>query len=1155
MKDRLKALLAGPLAKFAPLINKWQKFSDRTFPHIKRISRWMFYTLMLPAFLLIISIMAFFFIYPANELKPWAINKIQHRLHAEKVSITDIRWDHSLIDLSLGVRIDNVSIEKASWLNSFYADNIRFSIGLGGFITKGLPFQIELDGLIAESMLKSSKNEVMPLTTSKDFKSKISFWAQSALGLVKGYRLNIKNSELRLISEEIRNLKDEERFDFFLKNISLEASVNSSWKQVVSLDAIIQAGHPSKWAIAGPLKIQSESHLKFTSDNNLVALVFDKFEADLKETNWTAFGVIERIGGERISLSAQPNVFFKESENETSIESIQLNKAKFYLDDLGVDVDFNVSPGKETSIEWVVGRSEVQNFYLPIKGLRRGPGKGVISSSGKITIRNDFKNSEAQWRLMLNNYRIDSSYMAPALGDRGILSGELKISFVSEGSLTEGSLKSPHSELQIDASEIAWIPASSELIKPSGNKALMFAKLTADNNIIDLSQFDFELHTLKFKSSGKTENLLNGLVFDEKFSLDFSFNTNNVNLSEWSSMLPGFKKNPLQGFFQVKGKTSTDVINVKNEKRFDNFSWNFDRLQLSQVRGGFAEAANLDIQEGTNSQIEGPFEANLFFVGRGIGTRVDQARLIGKVDFSDALINFNHKFRKPKTVPLLLEISANQSRNRMNLTRGELRFANLDLGFSGSLIQGMGRSKLDLKMNEAIDVTQWRNMILDSKLKESLKGSWLLNGSFGLNSNLRSEKDIDWSSLTFEGDLIVNDFAWNSELFGEFNSLSGRLKFLNDQVQINKFTMFKGSNKYLIDGLLRPIDSKRVHVSDFFSDHAWETQINLEVPKIEVSKLLVKMDSIDRYSLPEFMLTSDRFKNSRISFNLNIADATWEENSFLKNLLGKLDYAQGRWTLRPFSAAMGESKFQGSASIDLNPFWLAKKDPQWAASLKSTSYNSRDFPLELGFLDAMFGADLTLTTQGRYLNDWKNNLRMRGLINIKQAKESLWLNPVGSMVKKLFAETVARDYLLSDAKQNSCLPIMNKAMVELHWHDEKLKIERMRHDLYNGGRLDLEAVIERVNDSTSAIGKAAFKFSNNCFSESAKTCFDRLTKNRGWILDFSTTPQPLDSIKYAFELESFAENFKSCMAQKIAEKVSNEISKETKGSTATKQTP
>jgi hypothetical protein len=1141
MKERLRAPIEkikeklGPkLEPFRPHVEKMRSLFFRIYPYLLQKARWFAYSLILPIFLFFVVLIGFFLIYPANELRPWVSEQLTRQLGAESFRVGEMRWDHSLRRLSLGVRLENIHIEKGDWFSDLSTESVRLSIEPISMLLRGTPFEVHAIGLQAELL---SHAKIPPITNEKPTPdhSKLALWAQSLVAQARGHHIRVERGRVSFVEAS----QVENSFHLLLTELDLDVSLSSNWRQKISMSSLIQTGDSKNWLLAGPINLESESEMRMAGGRPL-SINFEKFHLDLSRINGTAFRVFERISDGPFHIHAKPQIVFSERDGRIVLSEFVAASSDVMINDLKVKADFRSTLGSETHFDWLVGRSEVKALHLPLKGLRRAPGRGIVSSSGRIVFRDRFETSEASWRTTLNNFIMDASYLASLWGSGESAEGELKVSLVSEGGLRGGRLSSEKNEIQIDATAMGWEPPHSRFVKPKGIKAQALLRFSQNEEKIDVHTFDLDLHTLKMQSTASVSHLISRLRGASRpLGLEFRFRTNNVDFSEWSNLFTDFRRMPLQGLFETRGSVLTDYW-PENEKMFQNIDWNFDKLQFSNIRGNFDASGNAEI--GFRENIVGPFDWSLFFIGRGRGTRVDRGRLLTQLDLSQAAIALHDKFRKPRGVPFVLQISADQSRNRVNLDKGQFRFADLDMDFSGVMIQGQGRSRLALKMKQAVNLAEWKEFFLDPKIRDSLRGTWRVDGSFGLDSNFESEKDIDWASLTFDGDVRINDLSWASEMLGEsFDNISGRIRFLEDSVNLSPITIRKGAQNYSIDGTLKPlrVGSKKsmLYLSDWFRSTAWHLTANVQMPQLELSSLLKKRESRDRYTFPDTLIDAEWIKQSRAELNLSLANVRWEQKVLAENLLGKLDYRGGRWILRPFSAVYKKGKAQGSASLDLTPVWLQDADPQWALSVKLENIPTNELPLALGLEGGRVSGDLTLTSQGRYFYDWEQALRTRGLLRISNATQSLWLRPLSRMVNEFFETSPARDYLLSDATREKCEVALGRVSVEVQQIAHETRLERFRHETGGGSRLDLEAVLTSGDSQElEATGKAAFKFANNCFSPRAQSCLEELTKG-SWPLDFSTRKHRLSRLAYGFNVKTFGENFKVCMARKVSEAV------------------
>ena len=1157
MKEKIRALWAKIAPKVEPILLRFRTISDRVLPHIKKHIRWASYGFIIPIGFIVIAAFGFFSIYPAYELRPWITQKLVTRLRAQSLRIGDMKWDHSLSQMSLGVALSDIEIQKGAWFNTLKFEELRLSFSPLALFSMGTPFNLEAEGMDADLELRSPR--LAQTATSAEIEAKPSTkqeqlveWTQELLSHAKGYKIRVQRSRVRL-DYPVKARKENEHVlvQVSLRDIELKAELDASWKQNIELKGVLQAGTDSgSWVLAGPIELDTKSVLTVKNDNVPVALNFREFNLDLSKTNFNGWGVLERFSPGRFAFEAKPQVIFKEEGSHLLIGDITSGQANAFLDDLKFDVSLHYQPGKDFEASWLVGRSEVEAFHLPLRWIRRAPGRGIITTTGRLHVRDRLDNSDFSWRLSLNNFKFDSSHLGSIWGDKNSAAGEVLLSAVSEGQLQNGKLDSPRTEIQIDASAMRFDPPEAFFVKPAENKAQLLLRMSHDAEGLKISNFDLELHSLKAEGRGAVKNLLGYIADEESAKFDLSVVTNNIDLAEWGSFFPSLRKVPLQGFFQAKGNVSGSYDPLR-EKPWSDIDWNIEKFHLSNIKGSFEGGSGLDVS-GMRQDLSGPFDMSFFFVGRGQSTKVHRATLLSQVDLSGAAIWINEKFRKPQGVPLVLQVSAEQSRNRLKLERGNFRFANLDMNFSGDMIQGMGRSRLKVLLRDPVDLASWKDFFPDARIQDRVKGKIWLDGSLGLDSNFESEKDIDWSTVTFEGQSRFENFAWHSDIMGDaFDSISGKVIFSDKSIQFSPVDIRRGAQSYRLDGTLVPQPEpgkkqRSLYFIDWFMNPAWNLTANVQIPHVELSSLLKKLESKDRYTLPDEWLDSKWAKQSRANLNLDIATIHWENKELFSKLLGKFEYDQGRSTLRPFSLVYRGGKVKGSATLDVTPVWKGDSDPQWAASVSVEDFGVEALPFQIGFSKGVVKGDATFTSQGRYFSDWEKSARLRGLVNIASIQGSTWMKSVKDKVDIFFDKSDASDYLLSDAKRSDCMPSPESALVEFQRTSEKLSLGRMRISLKGGGRLDLQADVSKPShpEESKIRGKALYRFPTKCFSPRAQYCVQQLQNDTAWPLDFSQSDRTWSRIEYEFDPAAFGKSFQLCMERKVSSDVKSQISAE-----------
>ncbi len=1132
VRDRLRDLLI----KLGPVFRK-------LLPALSFFGRKTFYFLGLPILLASFIGFGLFMIYPAYELKPWIIRQIVKDLKAEKVSIGDLRWDHSFLFLNLGVVADDVKIDRGAWVDHAEVESMRVSIRPLELLKSGAPFDIELErfkAILSSDNPNEYNDEIVDQVKIPETESKMVSLLKKVLSGLNGYKLTAKNSEIELPLFPKKEM-------LTLKNISLEASTGISQKQQISMKAFIDLGaQDGSWAVAGPIHLEAESTL-IKKDGVPRTIDFNKFDLDLSKASFSALGVFERIGESRLKLSAMPRIEILPHGEGLGIESFEIPEGDLFYDDLKVGLKLVYLPGKEWDLEWVIGRSEVENLRLPLVGLRRSPGKGIITSHGRVVLRDTYERSEAKWHLILNNFRMHAESIAAIFGDTRAIEGELKMSAISEGNLRAGLLESARTEMQLDGDNVQIEFPNGHFIKPMGNKLSFLMRLKKFGRKMDIEDVTFKLHTLEANLRGSIDRPFMYLFDKFPGEYDLDFRTNNIDLSDWSAFFPSFRKVPLQGFFEVVSSIKGPLL-PNSKSIFDDMQWRIDKLHLSNIQGSIDSDLGSRLSLASyQDEVAGPFSLTFYFAGRGQSSKIERARLLAQADFSKATLWIEKILRKPRDVPLQLQLSLEQSQNRVDIEKGFFSFADLGLNFSGKMIQGSKGSRLNVALANEVDLSKWREFLLNKDLSESLSGKWWLNGSFGLDSGLNMEKDIDWKSLIFEGQVQMSDLSWRSDyLKRQVSGLNGRLDLLRDSLLVKEFNFREDNKIFSLDGSLRPKFEdgklhKTVYLYEWLGANSWDAEGSLTVPALELTSFLRDGESSGEFGFPKSWYEGSFFKHSTVDLNLAFDDLYWADINLGQKFLAKLKLDEGRLRFAPLSIRRKGALVKGEYNIDFNPIWARSGTPLQSSNLvfEKLPASALGIPIDLG--EAPISGTISGTTEGNFLSDWKNNLKTKVKFTGLKS-DGIWVKKLQPLVDEFFAHHKARDYLLTDAQKSKCDPIAEKVYFEGAYSSGLLDVERMRFELQSGGRLDLIGKVEEKSDEQMASsGRGAFIFPSRCLSKRAQTCLSKSQKHPYLPLEFAGSS--LASTAYDYDLTIVSSAFATCMENQVTVDVNKNLQK------------
>lgn len=1102
---------------------------------------------LIPVLSFVFLIYGVFVMYPAYELKGWLSRQLAQELQAEEVFIGDLKWDHKPLSLSLGLIVDELSIRDGAWVQSAKIGHIRVGLSPLGFLFSETPVQISAQefSLELEEVAQEDANKVISSAEEEaGEQSPVLQAAEFLTSNMRGYLLDFKNGTVVVDFPSFGKAVT-------LTDFELDAVLGSSAAQQVDFHGTVDlADDKGRWAVGGPVIIKTESRM-VKSGGVPVSLEFEKFEADFSELAFSALQVFERLGKSRFDVSGTPRVVFTHENGYQEIEKVLFEKATIDYDDLKIGFRSEFQPRKELKFEWLIGRSDVQSLKLPIVGLRRSPGKGVVSSNGYIKIRDEFQRAEGQWSLMLNNFRTESQNIAGLLGNQESLKGELKISGVSEGRLNGGVLETPRTELQIDASKMRVELLDGNFVKPPDRELSLLFRVKKEKERLKLEDITLKLHTLHSNLVGHIDRPILHLLGIEDGAYDLRLKTNNIDLSEWSAFFPCFRKIPLQGFAHV----STDLegpLFLEEGKSFAQMQWNVSKLHFSNIKGSIESDLSQSLKDaGYDDRLLGPFTMSLYFVGRGFGPKVQRANLMFQSDFSEASVFVEDMIRKPIGVPMNLQVSLNQMPNKLSLERGFFEFGDLRMIFSGDLLQGSQSTQVNVGFQRPVDLGLLRPLILDKRLSSTLEGKWGLNGAIRLADNLEFEKSIDWSSLFFEGEVSVTDGALASRFMRKpIENLTGRLEFQKDSIEVREISFSEAGTAYSLSGSIKPMaetggGSGTLSLGDWMATKSWDINGQVSVPQLELTSLLDASQVSGDYLFAESWTKGEFFKNSSMDIALSSQQVAWIGREIAQDLNAKLALSKGRLQLRPMSLAMDGGKITGNYTVDFNPLWSGKESPEQGFSLKLSNVPSSRFPRSLGLVGARLSGELQGVTAGNFLSDWREQLSASLSLTGTSGGESLH-RANRALMSRILENSKARDYMISDARKRTCLSEQSSVRLEARVQGEGFDTLRLQQGYGAGGQVELSmapwnfASGPQQEEPELQEYLGSFTLPTNCLSAKGQRCLSRFN-GKGAIPLRASVSQDL-KYDFKFNEEAFGESFASCMAQETKKEVEKRLS-------------
>jgi hypothetical protein len=1118
MKEKLLGLLGPARGRLESL---WARLAGRWRAVVRspRKIAMLVGGLLLPALIPMGVLAYWFYTHPAEDLRPVLIARISRLSGSASVELGHIEWKHSLAPLELGVAVSDLEIREAGHFGVARFPEARVALSIAGLFGPNELFRFRAGDARIE--IAGRRDAGIATQVGKAVEAKSPTWLPSGGGV----KLSLENATLVLGEQkEIHKLQVEIDVDGLLGGV--EAKVEG--------DFAVQA---ESWTLVGPFEVELEGSTR-KLDGVLDAVEIDDAKVHLDAASFEGFGFMEK--GPQIPLLLEVregSIDFSDQNGHAVFEGIDLREGRLHFDEIGMDVSAYWDENGSSRYSWTLGKTEVKALHFPFKILRKAESQGVVDSHGRLEFGPESDDTKGNWRLAFNNVRWDAAHIAAALGQpRHASSGLIRASFVTEGGIRAGRIVSPRTEIQFDATESQVDFFDGAFVKPRDDGARLLVRAEIGDDTLRVGSFKLDLHTLSASGDASFKGFRDWISGRNRSAFEAKLFTNNVDLSRWNAYFPFFNRVPLQGYLHLAASLNSEV-SLKDEALFPSpISWNVERLNLSNFKGSIERSgyfSEKDLPE-DSLHLSGPLAGNLLFRGRGDDWKVNRGDLLAQLDLNDASFIVGSRFRKPEKIPFQLEVSLEQARNSVEVKRGLMRLHELELNFTGGIVQGSARNRLQVAMLKPVRLENWDGFFLGLPRDFPLKGELQWRGDIGFAQAESMDAALDWSKLSVAGQFGFKDLSFPIPLFGKrLSGANGSVLLQPSLITIPDLRFNTGDSEVSLAGSIRRRSGKGengFYLSDWFSPKPVEIDASLTLSKFDPLNFVPHGDGL----LARF-LKSDIAPESRVTLSVNADSGEWNDLA-LSNLLARFEWDRGQLRVRPFSVKAMGGAVSGSWNSDFRPVYQ-RKDPV----LHSANFELRDLsvPLFLGFVN---GQDWGFTGSGRMTGLFTGSAsskpgasefsdlrgRFKGLMKGGGHVASTALK---GMLGEFFRQTPGADYLLKDAKLEACIDPSFDADFDLQLVDGGLNVEQSEFRYPSGTRVFWSA---RIGEGGSFKTQAAFTPGPSCVKGDARECLLKLAPRGRIPFAAGGSTKLLD---LHMESKEWSRSLASCVAGRIESRV------------------
>jgi hypothetical protein len=1098
------------------------------------------------AFAGVAGLITFFNVRPIDVYRPLLVEKIRNSTKAEAVQIGQLNWTFHPLRAAMGIRAAAVEFRGVANVASAKFDSLEFRFQPLHFLVGRLPFVFR--GEKAKVIMRASPVDGTDAPVSPDGEAPVKVPAPFN-ALLKRVLFDLRVSETSItVPPELLGFKPSQSslslsgadLHFSLKGLPgsflLEASA--------LLDADLDNG---RFVGQGPFSIHAHGAIE-GNDRPLVRA--EAFEVDLSQLNLAALGIIEKTSQTRLRAQLPFQVDFHSPS--LAFKSAELLESSLTYDEIKMDLGAFYNKASTAGVKWNLPRTEVKAMKLPIKLVREHPLAGIIESSGSFQFPRLGKFG-GQWRFMLNNFRANPATLVGLVEKTS--KGTVTMSFVSEGSAQAGVYSSPRTEFQLNASEAELDFPGGRFRKPFGDRFEILVKAQIREDKLDLNRFKVDFHTFSMEGTASLEGF--SAIREKPGVLHAQFHSNRVDLAQWPSYFPDFSKGPLKGFAQILAAVD-GPLDLSSDKPFDALSWRVDSLSFNNLRGVFDSNAAKQLGMDRAYKLDGPFMADFLFSGRGLGPRVDTAKLVASVDLSKLAFAAGDSFKKDAGIPFTVNLAAQQTRTEFSVQRGSFHFHTLDLGFAGNVLQGSRRSHIQVTMAQPVELGDWKQFFMMAP-QMPLQGKIKWNGKLSYTGAAELGSPFDLRKLALDGTVDLSDMSGKFPGFKHpVRNGRGQIALGADGITIPDLALSLGGAELNLSGRAARRASKKSGGADLAL---------LKNPKdLDISAQL----TMSRYDPEDFapapvkdkrplnvteeagppveervraLLGNKLLRENKFKLGLVVKEGTFADIKFAQ-LNARTSWDSGKFRMEPLSVKVLGGKVQGAAHVDANPFYQSGSEPLVSASVDAEG-------LDINALAAALKPDLAklvggnlfgkliITSGGFNPEGWIKESRGRLTGQIRQGRFDTLLALKGP-IDKLSTSSAARDYLTRQAGTESCLQKNFEAQVDVQIEKGRVDVERGSAVFATGSSVEVKGNL----DSELNVALAGdFIAGERCVGGDVRAC---LAGSDGKArLPFKITGSAKDP-SVGMDYQEFGRKIASCAARQVARKAEDAVKKEFK---------
>lgn len=1018
---------------------------------------------------------------PLGEYKKTFLTKSQEALGAQSTSAEVFKWSFKVKDLSLGVVIENFRAVDFKNFSELKIRRLRLATQPLKILFGKFPADLEILGpelLVKAPVASATPRPSDPARPPEVLADEISLahfpaWLRF---LRVTYRLEEGSIEQKLSQgssvARLENLDVRGLFSGF------PGSFDGKLKAQFNVDRA-----EDNLVIQGPVSVDWDGF--FQSDaTRVIGFKVEDFNVDFDKLLVSAPYGVEKSAHESLRLSLPLQVILKK---DLGLANAKLLAARLHYDKLQVELSGEFNDAQNYNLRWVLNPSSLDNFHAPFAVFRKAKLKGLLETNGHF-LSTPADGLTGNWKFSLNNFSLNPAELDEYFEKDS--SGKLIASVVSEGTLKRGRFSSPRTEVQLRATDAGLVFKGEKINKPRGDEfeVLIKGKIADDTATID--SLIAKIHTLQLRSTLRIEKFSEFLAGQES-PVQVGLQSNRVDLSKWRSYLRGLEKAPpLEGFFEFAGSAEGRIQNDQEFAR--QLSWRIDRASLSNFRSAFGDNSLWSLDSiNPGLKVAGPFALNFIFQGRGVGSRVDRATLLSRIDLTQTSILYNDFFRKPENTPLVVEMNGEQTRNQLQIKRGQFRFHTLNLNFGGTLVQGNRRSFIEIAMDRPVQLSDWREFFIGSA-QSPVDGRLSWSGRIGFPQVGDAEENFDWQQLTVEGKLQASDLRGRlTEMRSALTNGQATMVFQPQGVLIPQVKLAFGKTLLNFSGeiaALNPRSRRPMTLHQLLVQKAWDLNAQLHLNEFAPedfasSKRLGQEGGGGASSAGATQATFGETlrswfdkgfpKSSRMRLAATIQKGKFADIQFA-NLQMRALWDNHLFKMQPFSMEAVGGKIAGTLNFDVSPYYSRKDQPELTSSLKVQKINLKSLlratkPEMEKTLGGLLTGELTLASHGWEPEDLVQKSRGRVSGQIDQGEfETLMV--LQSQIEGLISNSAARDYLLKEARQEKCLQKNFVAQIDSEIKNGGLEIGQADLKFAAGsqitfkGRLDKNVNVDLLGD-------------------------------------------------------------------------------------------